>query len=133
MISNTASSKLEPPINVITENVICDDKLLVILTVPRGENKPYAANKTDYWVKVGADKRRATREELRCLMHASGSVYADEMSIPATSIDDIDMFFFKEFYAMKDIWGRVQNIHGILCERYLGTGTKYSQNIIFMV
>jgi ATP-dependent DNA helicase RecG len=104
MISNTASSKLEPPINVITENVICDDKLLVILTVPRGENKPYAANKTDYWVKVGADKRRATREELRCLMQASGSVYADEMSIPATSIDDIDMFFFKEFYAMKDIW-----------------------------
>lgn len=99
MISNAASSKLEPPINVLTENVICDDRLVIILTVPRGENKPYAANRTDYWVKVGADKRRATREELRRLMQASGSVYADEMPIPATSINDIDMFLFKEFYA----------------------------------
>lgn len=76
MISNAASSKLEPPINVITENVIYNDKLVVILNLPRGENKPYAANRTDYWIKVGADKRRATREELRRLMQASGSVYA---------------------------------------------------------
>ncbi len=36
MIANAASSKLEPPINVITENVIYNDKLVVILNVPRG-------------------------------------------------------------------------------------------------
>jgi len=98
MISNAASSKLEPPISVITENIICNDRLVVIISVPRGENKPYAANRTDYWIKVGADKRRATREELRRLMQASGNIYTDEMVLPATSINDIDMFVFKEFY-----------------------------------
>ena len=98
MISNAASNKLEPPINVITENLICNDRLVVILNVPQGENKPYTANRTDYWIKVGADKRRATREELRRLMQASRNIYADEMPIFTTSIDDIDMFFFKEFY-----------------------------------
>jgi len=97
-ISNAASSKLEPPLSVATENMLCEDKLIVIVNVPRGENKPYAANRTDYWIKVGADKRRATREELRRLMQASGTMYADEMIIPDTSINDIDMFVFKDFY-----------------------------------
>lgn len=97
-ISNAASAKLEPPINVITENILCDDKLIVVINVPRGDNKPYAANKTDYWVKVGADKRRATREELRRLMQASGAIYADEMMIPSTTLNDIDMFVFRDFY-----------------------------------
>jgi predicted HTH transcriptional regulator len=90
--------KLEPPLSVTTENILCNDRIIVIINVPRGENKPYAANRTDYWIKVGADKRRATREELRRLMQASGTIYADEMIIPATSIDDIDMFVFRDFY-----------------------------------
>jgi len=97
-ISNAASGKLEPPLNVTTENVLCNDKPVVIINVPRGENKPYAANRTDYWIKVGADKRRATREELRRLMQACGTIYADEMIIPGTSVDDIDMFVFRDFY-----------------------------------
>ncbi|MCL5981595.1 MAG: putative DNA binding domain-containing protein [Firmicutes bacterium] len=97
-ISNAASGKLEPPLSVTTENILCDDKLVVIINIPRGENKPYAANRTDYWIKVGADKRRATREELRRLMQASGAMYADEMIIPATSVNDLDMFVFRDFY-----------------------------------
>ena len=97
-ISNAASSKLEPPLSVATENMLCEDKLIFIVNVHRGENKPYAANRTDYWIKVGADKRRATREELRRLMQASGTMYADEMIIPDTSINDIDMFVFRDFY-----------------------------------
>jgi predicted HTH transcriptional regulator len=97
-ISNAASGKLEPPLSVTTENVLCLDKLVVVINIPRGENKPYAANRTDYWIKVGADKRRATREELRRLMQASGTIYADEMIVPATSTDDIDLFVFRDFY-----------------------------------
>lgn len=97
-ISNAASGKLEPPLSVTTENVLCHDKLVVVINIPRGENKPYAANRTDYWIKVGADKRRATREELRRLMQASGTIYADEMIVPATSTDDIDLFVFRDFY-----------------------------------
>jgi predicted HTH transcriptional regulator len=97
-ISNAASGKLEPPLSVTTENILCQDKLVVIINIPRGENKPYAANRTDYWIKVGADKRRATREELRWLMQASGTIYADEMIIPATSVNDIDLFVFRDFY-----------------------------------
>ena len=97
-ISNACSQKVEPPVSVITENLIIDDKLVVVIRVPLGTDKPYAVNKTAFWVKVGADKRRATREELRRLMQASGTVYADEMPLPHTSLDEFDLLRFRDFY-----------------------------------
>ncbi len=97
-ISNACSQKIDPPLSVITKNVQYKHKLLVLIEVPMGINKPYAANKSDYWIKVGADKRRASREELKRLMQASGDLYADEMQVTNTSLSDIDMFLFKRFY-----------------------------------
>jgi len=68
LISNTCSQKIEPPVSVITENIIHKDKRVVIITVPRGTNRPYAVNKHDFWIKVGADKRRTpkTHAGIRC-------------------------------------------------------------------
>jgi len=37
----------------------------MVISVPIGSNKSYMANGKDIWVKVGADKRRAKREEIR--------------------------------------------------------------------
>ena len=97
-ISNACSQKMEPPASVITENLRINDKLVVVISVPLGTDKPYAVNKTEFWIKVGADKRRATREELRRLMQASGAFYADEMPLAHTNLDDFDRFRFKYFY-----------------------------------
>ncbi|MEA1905990.1 MAG: ATP-binding protein, partial [Euryarchaeota archaeon] len=41
-ISSTCSSKIEPPIFVKTEILICDGKRILIIHVPKGSNKPYA-------------------------------------------------------------------------------------------
>lgn len=97
-ISNACSQKMEPPISVITENLTYNNKLVVMISVPRGTNKPYAVNKSDFWIKVGADKHRASREEFRRLMQASGALYADEMAISGTGTDDVDMYSFRRFY-----------------------------------
>ena len=97
-ISNTCSQKMEPPASVITENLRVNDKLVVVINVPLGTDKPYAVNKRDFWVKVGADKRRATREELRRLMQASGVFHADEMPLAHTNLDNLDFFRFRYFY-----------------------------------
>jgi len=105
-ISNACSQKMEPPASVITENLRINDKLVIVISVPLGTDKPYAVNKTEFWIKaclersrsIRADKRRATREELRRLMQASGSFYADEMPLAHTNLDDFDRFRFKYFY-----------------------------------
>ncbi len=97
-ISNACSQKIEPPVSVITQNLSIGDKLVVAINIPLGTNKPYAVNKTAFWVKVGADKRRATREELRRLMQASGTLYADEMPLAHTNWDELDLLRFRDFY-----------------------------------
>jgi len=117
MISNVCSQKMEPPISVITENVIHENKLIIMINVPIGGNKPYAVNKGDFWVKVGSDKRRASREELRRLMQASGNLYADEMPIPDTSLSDADMYIFRRFY--EDQYGNDPDKAGLPVERLL--------------
>jgi len=98
-VSNAASQKILPPIQVITDNVIYNNKLVVCIKVPLGTNKPYAVNQTDFWVKVGADKRRATREELQRLMQAAAILHADEKVIPGTGIKDLNLKLFQDFYS----------------------------------
>ena len=93
------SQKIEPPIFVQTQIVLIEDKKLMIISVPKGINKPYSVNKTEFWVKNGADKRRASRDELFRLMQSSGSLYADEMDA-GIGIDYCDFFYFSEFYRL---------------------------------
>jgi len=98
MISNACSQKTEPPLSVITENILYEDKIILIINVPQGSDKPYAVNKSDFWIKVGADKRRASREELRRLMQSSHALYADETPVSDTNIENLDMYLFRQFY-----------------------------------
>ena len=98
-ISSATSQKIEPPIFVQTEIVLSDDKKMMIITVPSGTNKPYSVNKSEFWVKNGADKRRASRDELFRLMQSSSRLSADEMETDV-EIDAFDFFYFSEFYQM---------------------------------
>jgi predicted HTH transcriptional regulator len=135
-ISNARSQKIEPPIFVQTQIVLIDDKKLMIITIPKGINKPYSVNKSEFWVKNGADKRRASREELfqlfrefrsadfpkqrktsevrtkffwTTIMQSSNSLYADEMDA-GIGIDSFDFFYFSEFY--KAVYGEtLENIN----------------------
>lgn len=97
-ISNACSQNIDPPVSVFTENIPYGDKVVVVIKVPRGINKYYTANGRDIWVKVGADKRRARREEIQRLLQESGHLYADEIPIEYTSIKDLELGLFQEFY-----------------------------------
>jgi predicted HTH transcriptional regulator len=68
-----------------------------VITIPRGLNKPYSINKTEFWVKNGADKRRATREELFRLLQASSALFADELETEAM-IKDFDVDYFEHYH-----------------------------------
>lgn len=101
-VSNVCANKIEPaPMNVKTENLKIEGKkgnIVMVVKVPPGFNKFYMANGTDVWVKVGADKRKANREELRRLSQESANLYADEIPVPRTCLEDMDLSLFKDFY-----------------------------------
>ena len=97
-VSNTCSQKIDPQVNVTTQNIKYLDKIVMVINVPMGSNKFYMANGKDIWVKVGADKRRAKREEIQRLLQSSGHLYADEMPVENTNLNDINLDIFKAFY-----------------------------------
>lgn len=97
-VSNACSQKIDPQVSVTTQNIKYNDKIVMVINVPIGMNKPYMANGKDIWVKVGSDKRRAKREEIQRLLQSSGHLYADEMPVDDTNFRDIDLELFKSFY-----------------------------------
>ncbi|WP_048067244.1 AlbA family DNA-binding domain-containing protein [Methanospirillum hungatei] len=62
LISNTASQSIKSPLTVKTENVfIGNDRVVIILTIPKGQDKPYFDRNGVIWFKNGADKRKINR------------------------------------------------------------------------
>lgn len=109
MISNVCSQKIDPNLSVTTENIAYGNKVVVVITVPMGPNKFYMANGNDVWVKVGADKRRAKREEMQRLLQESARLYADEQVIQDSGIQDLDLLLVHEFVE-KRLGENVENI-----------------------
>lgn len=98
LISNAASQHVRSPLNVQTQNILLDDRNVVIaLTVPAGLDKPYFDRKGVIWLKAGADKRRInSKEELRRLFQYTSQFHADELPSKA-SIDKLDRLLFRDF------------------------------------
>lgn len=98
-ISNAATNSVRPAINVITENIDIENKKIIVVYVNEGINKPYCDNEGAFWVKSGSDKRKVTSpEELQRLFQGSGKIYADEGLIEGSTIEDIDLYRFSEYF-----------------------------------
>jgi len=99
MISNVASEHIKPAINPKIENIMTENGVVMVITIPEGLNKPYQDIDGVFWVKSGADKRKATsREEIQRMFQQSGLLYADETPVSSTTIADLDIDYFACFY-----------------------------------
>jgi len=99
MISNVASEHIKPAINPFVENVMTDKGVVMVINIEEGANKPYQDNDGVFWVKCGADKRRATsREEIQRIFQKAHLLHADEIPVPNTTISDLDLDYFANFY-----------------------------------
>lgn len=99
LISNASTNNVKPAINVITENIEIENKKLILVYVEEGINKPYCDNNGAFWIKSGADKRKVTSpEELQRLFQTSRKIYADEILIEESSINDLNKEKFEEYF-----------------------------------
>ena len=99
LLSNAASQNVKPAVNPLSEMAIINDNRIMIIHVPKGINKPYQDKNGAFWVKNGADKRKATsREEIQRLFQNSGMVHADIIPAQGMTIADLDMPYFREFF-----------------------------------
>lgn len=102
LMTNSATQNVRPPASIRTQNIRVENMVVMVVDVSDGLNKPYCDNEGRFWVKNGADKRKVTSpEELQRLFQAGAKLFADERIIPETTLDDLDMSAFAEFYRRK--------------------------------
>ncbi|MEI7832701.1 MAG: RNA-binding domain-containing protein [bacterium] len=97
-ISNASSQHVRGPIEVITNNVqLPNGRIVIVITVPKGIDRPYFDRKGIIWTKCGADKRRInSREALQRLFQLGDQFHADELPTKA-GIDKLDKLRFRDF------------------------------------
>lgn len=98
IISNAASQHVRSPLNVKTTNVKTKNgKIVILLQIPKGIDKPYFDRSGVIWFKSGSDKRRInSKEELKRLFQFTDQFHADELPTKA-SIDKLDKLRFRDF------------------------------------
>ncbi len=114
LISNSASQHVRSPLTVHTENVPVDTgRVVIVLTVPKGLDKPYFDKNGVIWLKSGSDKRRVhSKEELRRLFQSADLFHADELPTRA-AIGKLDQIRFRDF--LRDVGDNgMLNLAGVL-------------------
>ena len=102
LVSNAASEHVRPPINPQSENIATPEGLVMRVVVSDGVSKPYMDKGGVIWVKSGANKRKATsREEIQRLYQSAGLIHGDEIPVPGLTVADLDVDYFKAFFANK--------------------------------
>ncbi len=103
VISNGVSQLVRSPLAVQTENVALENgRIVIVLTVPKGIDKPYFDKNGVIWLKAGADKRRVnSKEELRRLFQFTNQFHADELPTKA-GVDKLDKLRFRDF--LRDVY-----------------------------
>jgi ATP-dependent DNA helicase RecG len=103
LIGNAASQHVRSPLTVQTENIgVGDERIVIVLTIPKGQDKPYFDRNGVIWLKSGADKRRVnSKEELRRLFQSVDQFHGDELPTKAGS-DKLDKLRFRDF--LRDVY-----------------------------
>ena len=95
---NVASQKVYPPVYLTTETVTIGDHQLVVVTVKEGLSKPYKDSNGTIFVKNGSDKRKVTSNDEIARLLGSRNILADETEIFDSSIKDLDVRLFSEYF-----------------------------------
>jgi predicted HTH transcriptional regulator len=98
---NIASQKVYPPVFITTETVNVEGNNVVVVGVEEGLSKPYKDSNGIVYVKNGSDKRKVTSNDELARLLRSSSLFADEMLVQGSSINDINWAQFNAFILRK--------------------------------
>lgn len=90
-VDDVAFQRCSPPITVSPELVHLDGAAIVVLNVPKGDQRPYATGNGRYYIRSGTRCRDASREQLLRLFQAGQSLFYDEQSLPRLELGDLDL------------------------------------------
>jgi ATP-dependent DNA helicase RecG len=96
-IDDVAYNRCEPPVTIVQETLSIENRTILIINVPKGDQRPYRTASGLHYIRSANRCRQASREELLRLFQATESIYYDEIEILRASFKDIDMDYAKNF------------------------------------
>lgn len=98
-VDTVALHNCEPPLTVVQETVQTPEGTVVVVHVPKGDQRPYRTNRGEYFIRTTTGRRRASRQELLRLFQAAESLFYEETLILRAVPEDIDIAAFAQFCA----------------------------------
>lgn len=96
-VDDIAYQHCEPPITVVQEVLDVDGKTIVLVNIPKGDQRPYRTLSGVFYVRRSSRCQQASREELLRLFQATESIYYDEIPLPRLGISNLDLDAFERF------------------------------------
>ncbi len=97
-VMNICRNNCIPSVIPDFQSVEVDNKIVAVITVSKGLNKPYYSTDHRYYLRVGSTKRIASREELLRLFEANGSLHYDISPVAGTSINDLNLDVVRDYF-----------------------------------
>ena len=97
-IVNIATQKIYPSLIIKTETIEINNNKLIVVDIDEGLSKPYKDTNGIIYIKNGSDKRKVTSNDEIARLLKGNNLYADEMEISGSSINDIDTRLFAEYF-----------------------------------
>ena len=92
LIANAASRNVRPAVEFTTQNILVSGRVIVVVTIPYGTDKPYFDSEGVVWQRIGSTKSRVhAKEELRRIFQDSDFLQGDAVLIPDTGPEAIDL------------------------------------------
>jgi len=118
-VDNVAVNNCKPLVTVVQEVLRpADGKNVLILNIPKGDQRPYCTNRGVYFIRTSSGRRQASREELLRLFQASESLYFDETQVRRAGVEDLDPDSIDQF--LRQVFGKGIREQGVAYETLLG-------------
>ena len=99
MVDNIAYNNCEPPLTIMQELVHCDTGVIIVVVhIPKGDQRPYRTTNGRYMVRTTSGKRPAARQELLRLFQAVESLYYDETVVQRATLADMNLPAVEQFF-----------------------------------
>lgn len=104
-VANIARNNVIPAIDcsVYYDTLTNNETRMCVVDVPKGKDKPYQTNKTQYLVRVGSTNRVASAQELMRLFQQSGAFHYDATPVSGSNINELNKNLIDKYLRQYDI------------------------------
>ncbi len=96
-LDQIAYHNCEPPLTIVQETLALESGVVLVVNIPKGDQRPYRTNRGDYFVRATSGRRRASRQEWLRLFQSVESLYYDEIMVSRATLSDLDRYAFENF------------------------------------